>query len=280
MELWLLYSLLAILLYGVGQGMAKGPLSRAGPAGTLLLLGLFNVVFYVGYYIFFREDLPWTTLGIAFSVVGGILGALGYAYFYAALDKGNPSVVGPVTASYPAIAVAVGLVALGESITNLQAMGVLMVVLAVIFLSRDDSNTKGQGGAGVYMFLSIAAWGASTVLEKLALNEVGAATYSLLYVLAAMPVYILFGRARPSERAMTRHDVVASLPPLMLFLFGGLFIVLAMKYGELSIVAPLTATYPVVTVIYRRLWARDPLTATSAGAVTMAVLGTLLTIAR
>ncbi len=279
MELWLIYSLAAILLYGVGQGLAKDPLSRVGPARTLLLLGLLNIGFYGIYFVLFREDMPWTAYGVLISVVGGVLGGLGFIYFYEALDRGNPAVVGSVTASYPAIAVAVALLFLGEAITNLQAFGVLMVVLAVIFLAREDSAIGTKGGAGAYMVASLLTWGASTVLEKLAIDEIGAASYSLLYVLAAMPFYVLHGRRHPGEQPLTRGDFAASLGPLLLFLFGGLFIVLAMKYGELSIVAPLTATYPVVTIIFRRMWARDPIAASSAGAVAMAVAGTLLTVA-
>lgn len=278
MELWLAYSLAAILLYGMGQGIAKDPLSRVGPARTLLLLGLFNIAFYAAYFLLFREDLPWTSFGIALSVAGGVLGALGFIYFYEALDRGNSAVVGSVTASYPAIAVAVGLLVLGESITNLQALGVLMVVLAVIFLSREDVAGGGHPGSGRYMLLSLAAWGASTVFEKMAITEIGAASYSLVYVLAAMPIYLLHGRQSPTEEPITWGDVVVSLPPLLLFLFGGLFIVLAMKFGQLSIVAPLTATYPVVTIVFRRLWARDPLAASSAVATAAAVAGTLLTV--
>lgn len=70
-----------------------------------------------------------------FVMAGGIIaGLLGQFTFYSALKAGEASVVVPVTATYPLVALVVSMVFLGESFTWQKAAGITLVVGGVALL--------------------------------------------------------------------------------------------------------------------------------------------------
>lgn len=69
------------------------------------------------------------------AILAGILGSLGYVFFIKALERGKASIVIPLTALYPAITVVFALLLLKEKITVLQALGIVLALVATILMS-------------------------------------------------------------------------------------------------------------------------------------------------
>lgn len=70
-----------------------------------------------------------------FLAAGGIVaGLVGQVAFYSALKSGEASVVVPVAATYPLVALMVSVVFLGEAFTWQKVAGILFVVLGVMLL--------------------------------------------------------------------------------------------------------------------------------------------------
>jgi len=70
-----------------------------------------------------------------FFAAGGILGGLvGHWTYFAALKHWEASRVVPLAATYPLVALVLGVIYLNESLTVQKAVGVLMIVLGVVFL--------------------------------------------------------------------------------------------------------------------------------------------------
>ena len=75
------------------------------------------------------------TKSLLFLVAGGLVAGLAGQYtFYAALKGGQPSIVVPVTATYPLVALVISILFLGDSFTWQKLAGVLLVVGGVILL--------------------------------------------------------------------------------------------------------------------------------------------------
>lgn len=75
------------------------------------------------------------TRDVMFVAIGGLLaGFLGQITIYSALKIGQASVVVPIAATYPLVAMTVAVLFLGEPITWQKAAGVLLVVSGVLLL--------------------------------------------------------------------------------------------------------------------------------------------------
>ncbi|MBE9529409.1 MAG: EamA family transporter [Proteobacteria bacterium] len=134
-----LYALLTALIWGFAPALEKMGLSgkidpyaavviRNIPVAVIGLAGLF----FVGRIGSITEIETKTLL---FLVAGGLVAGLAGQYtFYAALKGGHPSVVVPVTATYPLVAMVISILFLGDSFTWQKLAGVLLVVGGVILL--------------------------------------------------------------------------------------------------------------------------------------------------
>lgn len=72
---------------------------------------------------------------VLFVAIGGLLaGFLGQITIYSALKTGQASVVVPIAATYPLIAMIIAVLFLGEPVTWQKAAGVILVVSGVLLL--------------------------------------------------------------------------------------------------------------------------------------------------
>lgn len=95
-QAWVVLSLLTVVLYGVGQGLSKGPTSRVGSAQMLLLFALNLLPTYTVWWLFFSDAAPLGAEGLLLRVLSA---AFGYVFYYEALAVGQASLVGTVLAA-------------------------------------------------------------------------------------------------------------------------------------------------------------------------------------
>jgi transporter family protein len=70
-----------------------------------------------------------------FVAAGGLIaGLVGQFAFYSALKAGEASIVVPVAATYPLVALVVSVVFLGEPFTARKVIGIMLVVSGIIFI--------------------------------------------------------------------------------------------------------------------------------------------------
>ena len=92
---------------------------------------LLEPFFYSGAALF-----HYSKINLAYGIASGLLNALGaWAFFVALKNGGKASVVSPLTALYPVVVIAFVPLALHESISRLQWIGVGCALIAVVFLS-------------------------------------------------------------------------------------------------------------------------------------------------
>jgi bacterial/archaeal transporter family protein len=74
--------------------------------------------------------------GVRWALLTGILGGLGnVAFFEALVIGGKASIVIPITALYPVVTVALALAFLRERLGNLQKIGLVVAIVALVVLS-------------------------------------------------------------------------------------------------------------------------------------------------
>lgn len=240
------------LVWGVGDFAGGKASQRAHPLWVTLLskinclpfLALYLIILYVPVV---PGSLPW-------GAAAGLFGVLGLVVFYSAMSSGAMTVVAPVAAVTSAVLpVGVGL-ALGEQPGAVRLVGVACAVTAIALVSLTPSSPGvtrrvtprllGQAvlaGSGFGLFFicldRASTYGDPGLWPVLASQLAGIVAVAVL-VLVLRPV----GRPRGGALGWTLVAGPFDMTANALFLVSA-------RTGDLSLVAPLAALYPVSTVI-------------------------------
>ncbi len=279
MELWLTCALLTVVLYGLGEGLSKEPTVRLGPGRMLALYSLYSVPIYATWFFLGSGGTSLTEAGIAFGVASALCGTAGNLLWFMAMESGKASVVSGFTAAYPVVTVVAAVVGLGATLLPLQAISIALLVGAAVllgFLDESEGTSTGRGWV-TPMVLAVLLWGAWGVFEKLAIASIGFAGNAGVYVLVSTPMMVLVGLWEAQRRAPVDPSAIrAAQPTLLLFAAAGITIFLAIGLGPLAVVVPLTTTYPVVAILFRRYWMEEEMTRAQKVAVGLALVGAAL----
>ncbi len=133
---WLMYSLLALVLWGLWGVFSKIAATHL-PSWAIFLVEI-CVYLLVGGFIWglLRTPVTWTFPGAAAAVAAGLSGGFALFFFLKALSTGPAAVVVPLTSLYPVITVLLGITFLQENLSLRHLLGILMASAAVWLLSQ------------------------------------------------------------------------------------------------------------------------------------------------
>jgi drug/metabolite transporter (DMT)-like permease len=206
------------------------------------------------------ELLLWPAIGASFpsravvwGAASGVASAATFGLVYASLALGPMSVLAPVTALVSAaLPVGVGVIS-GEHVSGLAVGGMALAVAAVVLVSG-GTDTHGVRPSGTALGLAFGA-GAAVALQLIFLDQapndsgvaplvVGRTVASAVVVGLALTLRARLGDTRPSLPASAAAGAFDSL--------ANLAFLLAVRDGDLAILAVITALYPAVTVLLAR----------------------------
>jgi drug/metabolite transporter (DMT)-like permease len=279
MELWLVCALLTVVCYGVGEGLAKEPTMRLGSARMLVLYTLGSAPIYVAWFILGSGWTDFTVFGVGLAMASALCGSLGTVFWFRAMERGTASVVSGFTAAYPVITVAAAVVILGVALVPVHLAAISLLLAGAVLLAVHEHPEQAAVGRAwvVPMLFAVALWGAWGILERMAIDAVGFAGNSGIYVLVSTPLFLaIASRGLREGTAWDRTRVREALPSLALFAFAGITIFLAIGLGPIAVVIPLTTAYPVVAILVRRFWMEEQLSFPQKFAIGLALLGAFL----
>jgi drug/metabolite transporter (DMT)-like permease len=268
---WLVPALLALSLYGVGQGFVKKYIADVAPARFCLFFVVAKSVVNIGYYLVTDHPAPLSGEAPAFWALGifaYVLDGLGWIFYFRSILLGPITIVGTLSAAYPALTVLFAAIFLGERLLPAQYTGVAMVIAGCVMLSYSPAGSSQKPTDRAWIGLAATAlvlWGSAQTIVKYAYgfdgahdsfmalcNTVGGGltlgTYGLLYGRRAA------GTASTSERA---REWSRSFLPMSMMAGGDLGVIVASRYGPISIVTPLTGAYPIVTIAFAAIVLRE-----------------------
>ena len=132
---WLLHALLCIFWWGVFGFLAKVGSSSITPSGmqVLFTMGALPLVLLIVVRLRWRVDT--NRWGVAYGAANGIFAALGGIAYFAAMGRGEASLVGPVTSLFPLVTVVLAAVALKEKLNRVQLVGLACALVSICLLS-------------------------------------------------------------------------------------------------------------------------------------------------
>ncbi len=82
-----------------------------------------------------RLTIQTDRLGVTYGMLNGVLATLGMLAFYAAMERGRASIVGPVTALFPIVTIAGSMVILNERLNVVQCAGIVCALAAILLFA-------------------------------------------------------------------------------------------------------------------------------------------------
>ena len=230
------------------------------------------------------ELLLWPIFGaqfdqgaVAWGAASGVASAAAFALLYRTLAIGPMSVLSPVTAIVSAaLPVGVGLIG-GEQLSGLAIGGIALALVAVVVISGGPDE-RGERPSRHALLLAFGA-GAAIALQLVCLDQtpgdsgiapliVGRAVSSATVLAAVVALHARLGDRRPSVPAAAGAGVLDSL--------ANLSFLLAVREGELAVVAVITALYPAATVLLARALLAERIGATQLAGLGLAAVAVSL----
>jgi drug/metabolite transporter (DMT)-like permease len=280
---WLTPALVALLLYGLGQGLVKQWIGEVSSGRFCLYYVLATSLVNFGF--FFTQQHPpfWDPAGRGFLAVGVLaylFDGTAWILYFQSIALGPVAIVGTLSAAYPALTIVFARIFLGEHLTSLQYLGVTLVMAGALGLSYSPTATDGPVANRRWIPLSLLAllcWGTSNTIIKFsytlpAANEANLAVCSSIGGALTLGV---FGVLRGREGAHSVRAWLHSIVPMGMMAGGSLGLIIAASHGPISIVAPLIGAYPVVTLIYARLVLRESISPRQYACIAGIIVGML-----
>ena len=133
---WLGFSLLALGLWGVWGFLCKVA-SQHLPSHQVYLLTISGHLVVAGYlWVGGLGPASWQPWGVGAALGAGLAMAVALLCFFEALARGPATVVVPLTALYPAVAVVLSRVFLQEPLTLRHLAGLALALAAAWLLSK------------------------------------------------------------------------------------------------------------------------------------------------
>jgi drug/metabolite transporter (DMT)-like permease len=267
------------LVWGVGDFAGGKASQRAHPLPVTLLSKINCLPFLVVYLIVLYEpvvpgSLPW-------GAAGGLCGVIGLVLFYGAMSQGAMTVVAPVAAVTSAVVPVITGLAYGERPGSVRLIGVACALIAIALVSLAPSPRgtpsrvtlrllgqaalAGIGFGGFFVCLDQAGTFGNPGLWPILASQLTAIAATGLLVAIVRPGGQPRGRALAWTLVAGPFDMTANALYLA-----------ATRSGDLSVVAPLAALYPVSTVILALLIDRERLRPVQGFGFALAVLALVL----
>jgi drug/metabolite transporter (DMT)-like permease len=278
--LWLTPALLALVLYGLGQGFVKMWIGEVPPARFCLYFACARALVMLCYF-FASSHAPilaaQTRDVLAIGVLAYLLDGIGWIMYFQSIIAGPITIVGTLSAAYPAITIVFAHWFLGETLTPLQYGAVTLVIGGCIGLAYQPADAANPVTGRSWIALALIAlvlWGAAQTVVKygysLGATDTNMALYSAIGALLTLGVYGLW-KGRAGTHSVS--EWTRSFLPMGMLASGDLGVLIASRYGKISIVTPLTGAYPLVTLAFAALALRERIAMFQWGCIAAILVG-------
>ncbi|MDP2345659.1 MAG: DMT family transporter [Deltaproteobacteria bacterium] len=283
--IWLGPTLGAMFAWGIAQGLVKKYVGEVPPARFCLYYAIANAAVSLLFWYFMgtpgvlaEENRDFLIFGLLAYILDGIA----WIFYYQSIVYGPISIVGTLSAAYPALTILLARVVLKEELTNVQYVGVggvLLGCLALAYSPADSTEKKTQkrwmGFAGAALLI----WGVNGVVIKHAYTFPGAGpgNMALFIAIGGLLTLGVYGFLHGRQGATSRQEWARSFLPMAMMAVGGLLVAIAYEAGPASIVTPLSGAYPVITLTFAMMILKERPTRLHWAGIAAILLGALLT---
>jgi drug/metabolite transporter (DMT)-like permease len=281
---WLAPTLAALVAWGIAQGLVKKYIGEVSAARFCLYYAIANAIVSATFWAFHDAPPAFAGVGREFAFWGllaYVLDGIAWIFYYQSITYGPISIVGTLSAAYPALTVIFARTFLGEELTMVQGLGVGAVLLGCLALaySPPQARAETQRRWMIYAGAALIIWGVSGTLIRYAYHFPGAheANMALFIAIGGLSTLGLYGVLKGAARGASRTEWLRAFGPMATMAVGSLLVAIAYKYGPASLVTPLAGAYPVVTLGFAWAVLRERPTGLQWAGIAAVLVGMVLT---
>ena len=283
---WLAPTLGALFAWGLAQGLVKKYIGEVSAASFCLYYAIANAIVNVAFWAFHDAPPAFAAEGQQFAFWGllaYVLDGIAWIFYYQSLTYGPISIVGTLSAAYPALTVIFARTFLGEELTLTQGLGVAAVLIGCLALAWSPTGSKSatHGRWKILAGMALVIWGVSGTLIRYSYGFPGAheANMALFIAIGGLVTLGAYGLLKGAAHSASRAEWLRSVGPMSTMALGSLLVAIAYKHGPASIVTPLAGAYPVVTLAFAWAVLKERPTHLQWGGIALVLVGMLLTTA-
>jgi drug/metabolite transporter (DMT)-like permease len=280
---WLRYSMLSMLAYGVWGAVSSLASQNVSPLTLQIVstLGLFPVavVLLFSNNIYQGAD---RRRGILLAMATGVIGGTGNLTLYQALRiGGEASVVFPLTGMYPLVTLALARLLLKERLNRVQGVGIALALVAIYLFSAQQSTRGFSGWQDLfspwmaYGLLTLLLFGMSCITQKFTTRYISDELSTIFFTIGFVPLALVIWLVGSPPWNLSAKDWAVGIAVGLLMAIGTLALFAALRRGKASIVTPLTALYPLITVILAVMFLNEHLDLTRIAAIAIALVAAM-----
>lgn len=276
----IVFGLLAMFAYGIMDYMGSILTKKENPVRTLFWYSLLSTLLLsVGILFFKIPHMAWVYVPVFIWL--SIQAAYQFLIFYKSLKLGKVAVVVPIANTYSIVIVLTGLLFLHEVITPLLWVGISLTILGTILVSfklrdivrlRINRAVPGVKYALLTMFLFGTFSAAVGVLSKLL------GWFWPIFIISIGCTVTLFVHASIKKIRTSFPVFLTGMLPLYAVVGTSAFIFYSVgaNHGQLSLVGPLAAAAPLVTVMLARIFVKERMAINQAVGVAFILIGLVI----
>jgi uncharacterized membrane protein len=274
-------ALSSALLSAAATILIRQGLRGYGPyTGVWINMLVGTVCLWIGVFLTGGVGRP-TATAFALFVLAGLIGTVaGRVLRFFAIEAVGASITGAFMNVTPLVSSGLAILLLGERVTVPIVLGTLVIVAGATLLS---TGGRSLGVRPAHLWLPVLAatcFGIVAILRKIGLSGMAAVPGTAVNVTTALVVFTGFLLASGQGQAMACRG-----PSLAYFVAAGVaenlsvfLVVLALSFGTVSVVAPLTNATPLFVIVFSLLFLRgiEALNARVIGGSALIVAGAIL----
>ena len=280
--IWLTPTLMALLLWGLGQGFVKKWISEVPPARFCLYFVVAKAIVNVGYFLTHEHPPPFAPDGVRFLTAGILaycLDGLGWILYFESIVAGPITIVGTLSAAYPALTVLFARIFLDEQLNTVKYVSVALVIAGCLGLaySPPDPNAKATKKRWIpFAGSALILWATSQTIVKWSsgfpnANEANMILFNTFGGILTLGVY---GFLKGRKGVHSMREWGKSFLPMGMMAGGDLGVIVALaRNGPASLVSPISGAYPLVTLIFAALVLKERITILQMISVVMILAG-------
>lgn len=275
----ILFGVLAMLSWGVSDFLAKKIIEKIGPYKTLLYALLFALIPFIFFFLFglFPKVSPLSMNIVILFLLGGFVNFTGYLFFYKGLEVEKVSILSPIVACNPLVVIFLSMLFLKEFLSLNQGVGIALAILGLILTTLPAKLKKINHRGVILGLLTMISWGIMLFL----LGYLVKATHWLLAALIFKSltwVYspLILKLKGVSFKIKETHLLYLLILVGILDVSGTLSYNLGASTELISVVGPIAALYPAVTLILARIFIKENLLLIQKLGIVSILIGLLL----
>ena len=274
--MWFIYSLIGALITGIGQVLVKRgqinlpPLLDNFLATIIVITTLIPFLLIVGVDIKAGKDI-WAY---------ALLAATMYSTFYYIINKGSVSLMISLINTFPVVTILLAILFLGEFPNSYQWFGIAMIIVAVLFMSREKPEKRVVNENKTWIIwglLGAIAIGSAEFVTKIATSIVDGFTFTFFVYLMYIPpliVFMLFDKKGRKFKTLKHKSGLLYTVIGIFFIEAGLIaIALAYQHGLASLVSPVIATHMLITVVLAIIFLQEKVSGVQKIGILLDIIG-------